>query len=76
VKALTQFPSVLDNLAKNLSWTSSLGEAYQTQGADVMSAVQVLRAKAQAAGNLKSGSRITVVQHWREDETIRDEVHQ
>jgi hypothetical protein len=26
VKALTQFPSVLDNLAKNLSWTSALGE--------------------------------------------------
>ncbi len=62
VKALTQFPSVLDNLAKNLSWTSSLGEAYHTQAADVMTAVQVLRAKAQAAGNLKSGSQITVVQ--------------
>ncbi|MBV9308668.1 MAG: DUF3300 domain-containing protein, partial [Acidobacteriaceae bacterium] len=62
VKALTQFPSVLDNLAKNLSWTSALGEAYGTQAADVMSAVQVLRAKAQAAGNLKSGSQITVVQ--------------
>jgi hypothetical protein len=62
VKALTQFPSVLDNLAKNLSWTSSLGEAYDTQAADVMSAVQVLRAKAQAAGNLKSGSQIAVVQ--------------
>ncbi|WP_353073276.1 DUF3300 domain-containing protein [Tunturiibacter gelidiferens] len=62
VKALTQFPSVLDNLAKNLSWTSSLGEAYHTQPADIMSAVQVLRAKAQAAGNLKSGSQITVVQ--------------
>src|SRR5271154_5904927 len=27
VKALTQFPSVLENLAKNLAWTSSLGEA-------------------------------------------------
>ncbi len=62
VKALTQFPSVLDNLAGNLSWTSTLGEAYHTQAADVMSAVQVLRAKAQAAGNLKSGSQITVVQ--------------
>ena len=62
VKALTQFPSVLDNLAKNLSWTSALGEAYHTQSADVMTAVQVLRAKAQAAGNLKSGSQITVVQ--------------
>jgi Protein of unknown function (DUF3300) len=62
VKALTQFPSVLDNLAKNLSWTSALGEAYHTQATDVMSAVQVLRAKAQAAGNLKSGSQITVIQ--------------
>jgi hypothetical protein len=62
VKALTQFPSVLDNLAKNLSWTSALGEAYGTQAADVMSAVQVLRAQAKAAGNLKSGSQITVVQ--------------
>jgi hypothetical protein len=62
VKALTQFPSVLDNLAKNLSWTSALGEAYSTQATDVMAAVQALRAKAQAAGNLKSGSQITVVQ--------------
>ena len=62
VKALTQFPSVLDNMSKNLSWTSSLGEAYHTQAAEVMSAIQVLRAKAQAAGNLKSGSQITVVQ--------------
>jgi len=62
VKALTQFPSVLDNMAKNLSWTSALGEAYSTQPNDMMAAVQVLRSKAQAAGNLKSGSQITVVQ--------------
>ncbi len=62
VKALTQFPSVLENLAKNLSWTSALGEAYHTQSADVMTAIQFLRAKAQAAGNLKSGSQIVVVQ--------------
>jgi hypothetical protein len=62
VKALTQFPSVLDNLAKNLSWTSSLGEAYGTQSSQVMAAIQVLRAKALAAGNLKSGSQIVVTQ--------------
>jgi len=48
VKALTQFPSVLDNLAKNLAWTSSLGEASATQQADVMAAVQRMRAKAYA----------------------------
>jgi hypothetical protein len=62
VKALTQFPSVLDNMAKNLSWTSALGEAYATQPADVLAAVQVLRAKAKAAGHLQSSSQMTVVQ--------------
>lgn len=62
VKALTQFPSVLDKMAQSLAWTSSLGEAYHNQAADVMTAVQTLRAQAKAAGNLKSGSQITVVQ--------------
>ncbi len=62
VKALTQFSSVLDNLAHNLSWTSSLGQAFANQQADVMAAVQVMRAKAQAAGTLQSNSQITVTQ--------------
>ncbi len=62
VKALTQFPSVLANLAHNLTWTSSLGEAFHNQQAEVMTAVQALRAKAQAAGNLKSTPQVTVVQ--------------
>ncbi len=62
VKALTQFPSVLDNMAQNLSWTSALGEAYYYQQADVMKAVQTLRKEAKAAGNLKSGEQIKVVQ--------------
>src|SRR5215469_4867264 len=47
---------------KNLAWTSELGEAYHVQPKDVMTAVQKLRAQAKAAGNLKSGSQITVVQ--------------
>ncbi len=62
VKALTEFPSVLDKMAQSLAWTSSLGEAYHNQQADVMNAVQTLRAQAKAAGNLKSGPQITVVQ--------------
>ena len=62
VKALTQFPSVLDNLAHNLSWTSSLGQAFANQQADVMAAVQAMRARAQAAGTLQSTSQITVTQ--------------
>jgi Protein of unknown function (DUF3300) len=62
VKALTQFPSVLNSMAKNLAWTSELGQVYHYQPKDVMEAVQTLRAKAQAAGNLKSTEQIKVVQ--------------
>jgi Protein of unknown function (DUF3300) len=53
VKALTQFPSVLENMANNLNWTSTLGEAYHNQPSDVMAAIQTLRAQAKAAGTLK-----------------------
>ena len=62
VKALTQFPSVLNNMATNLTWTSSMGEAYHNQSADVMTAIQTLRAQAKEKGNLKSTSQITVVE--------------
>ncbi|HTB64915.1 MAG TPA: DUF3300 domain-containing protein [Steroidobacteraceae bacterium] len=54
VKALTAFPAVLGNMDKNLSWTSSLGDAYYNQPQDVMNAVQAMRGRAQQAGNLKS----------------------
>ena len=54
VKALAAFPSVLGNMDKNLSWTSSLGDAYYNQQQDVMDAVQVMRHKAEQTGNLKS----------------------
>jgi hypothetical protein len=60
VKALTQFPSVLDNMSKNLSWTSALGDAYFNQQQDVMNAVQELRRKAKDAGNLKTTKEQTV----------------
>ena len=60
VKALTAFPSVLGNMDKNLSWTSSLGDAYYNQQQDVMDAVQVMRQRAQEAGNLKTTPQQTV----------------
>jgi Protein of unknown function (DUF3300) len=62
VKALTAFPSVLNNMATNLSWTSQLGEDYHNQSAEVMAAIQTLRAKAKEAGNLKTTPQVTVVQ--------------
>jgi len=71
VKALTQFPKVLDNLAKNLTWTSSLGEAYHNQASEVMAAIQTLRAKAKAAGILKSTPQMTVAQQTPETIVIQ-----
>jgi hypothetical protein len=53
IKALTQFPSVLANMDKNLSWTSALGEAYVNQQEAVLDAVQVMRARAKSAGNFR-----------------------
>jgi hypothetical protein len=60
VKALTQFPSVLANMDKNLSWTFALGEAYVDQPQDVMDAVQLMRARAQNVGNLKRNEQVNV----------------
>ena len=60
VKALTQFPSVLANMDKDLSWTSTLGDASLNQQADVMQAIQFMREKAKDAGNLKTTPQQTV----------------
>ncbi len=57
VKAMAQFPSVLENMDKNLSWTSSLGEAYINQPDDVTNAVQTLREEAHKAGHLDSNEQ-------------------
>jgi uncharacterized membrane protein YgcG len=60
VKALTAFPTVLGNMDKNLSWASSLGDAYYNQQQNVMDAIQVMRQRAQQAGNLKTTPEQTV----------------
>ena len=60
IKALTEFPQVLDNMNKNLSWTSALGDAYVNDPKGLMSAIQVLRKDAQNAGNLESTPQQTV----------------
>lgn len=62
VKALAEFPTVLYRMSQNLAWTSQLGESYHNQQGEVMTAIQALRAKALAAGNLKAGSQLRVDQ--------------
>ena len=60
VKALVVAPSVLQMMHEHLEWTQKLGEAFLAQQQDVMDAIQVVRQKAQEAGNLKSTPQQTV----------------
>ena len=52
VRSLAHYPEVVKWMDENLSWTKQVGEAFLAQPADVMQAVQRLRARARDAGTL------------------------
>jgi hypothetical protein len=52
VKSLVHYAEVVQWLDDNLAWTKQLGEAFNDQPAEVMNAIQRLRAKARTAGLL------------------------
>ena len=61
VKALVPFPQVLSMMSERLEWTQKLGDAFLDQQDEVMDTVQKLRAKAEAAGNLKDTEEQKVI---------------
>ena len=61
VKSLARYPDVLKWMDQNLDWTTTVGDAFLDQPADVMNSVQRLRVKALAAGNLFDTPQQTVV---------------
>ncbi len=61
VKALVHYPAALQTLDKDPQWAQSLGSAFDSQPADVMAAIQDMRAQAQAAGNLTAGAQVQVI---------------
>jgi hypothetical protein len=54
IQALVVFPGVVKQLNQDITWTTDLGNAFLSQQADVMDAVQRMRAKAQSAGKLET----------------------
>jgi hypothetical protein len=60
IKALVATPDVLALMSSKLDWTQKLGNAVIAQQADVMDAVQRLRAKARANNKLSSTKEQTV----------------
>jgi hypothetical protein len=61
VKSLVNFSQVLTMMNDKLDWTQKLGEAFLGQQKPVLDTIQRLRAKAQAAGNLKTTKEQTVI---------------
>jgi len=60
VKSLVSFPQVLSLMDGKLDWTQQLGDATIGQEKELMDAIQRLRARAQAQGNLKTTPEQTV----------------
>ena len=60
IQALIVFPDVIKRLNDDITWTTSLGNAFLAQQAEVMDAVQRMRLKAQQAGKLASSPQATV----------------
>jgi hypothetical protein len=67
IKALVAVPDVLAMMNKDLDWTAKLGDAVLAQQADVMAAVQRMRALAYKNGELESNDQQTV--------TVKQEVN-
>ncbi|MDB4915682.1 MAG: hypothetical protein JWM95_3326 [Gemmatimonadetes bacterium] len=62
VQALVAFPTVLQMMANAIPWTAEIGDAFKTQHADVMDAVQRMRVQAQKYGYLQSNEHYRVTQ--------------
>jgi hypothetical protein len=60
IQALVVFPDLVRQLNQDITWTTNLGNAFLSQQADVMEAVQQMRLRAQQAGKLSSTSQQTV----------------
>src|SRR5262245_16252343 len=60
VKALTAVPQTLEMMSQKLDWTQRLGDAFLAQQEELLSAVQRLRQRAEAAGHLKTSDQQTV----------------
>ena len=70
VKSLTSVPQVLQQMNDKLDWTQKLGDAFLAQQGEVMDTVQMLRAKADATGNLKTTEQQVVKTETQGSQTI------
>jgi len=70
IQSMATFPEVVKQLAENVKWTADLGNAFLAQQADVMDAVQRMRAKADGNGALKTSKEQKVQKTTVENKSV------
>jgi hypothetical protein len=69
VKGIANYPSILVKLASDIDWTVALGSAFINQNEALRKAIQTMRARAKAAGNLKDSQQQHVIEEKGSDNT-------
>jgi len=67
VVALIAFPTVLEKMSTELSWTQEIGDAFLEDEALVLATIQSLRSQAEKAGSLAQMDNVKVI---KEEKTI------
>jgi hypothetical protein len=60
VKSIANYPSLLTMMVSDIDWTISIASAFVNQSIELKKAIQTLRSKAKALGNLKTSEYETV----------------
>ena len=75
VKALAEFPAVMQMMNDDLTWTMDLGQAFLDQPKELMDTIQILRGKANSAGVLKTTpQQVIVVTNTVIEKTVEQQV--
>jgi hypothetical protein len=70
MRALVQFPTVVDMMCQQIDWTRQLGSAFTSDQKGVLDAVQRLRGQAAQVGNLQSTPQQKVETKTENEKTI------
>jgi hypothetical protein len=75
VKALAEFPEVIQMMNDDLTWTMDLGQAFLEQPQELMNTIQMLRAKANSSGVLQTTpQQIVVVTNTIIEKTVEQQI--
>jgi len=75
VRAVAKFPTLIQKLNDDLTWTMDLGQAFLDQQKELMDTIQMLRAKANTAGVLQTTpQQVVVVTNTIIEKTVEQQV--